>query len=101
MRLPRRNSKLTMLLQDSLGGDAKALMLCCVAPSAVHASETMSSLAFASKVSCVVLRTPQRRLEDASEGGKKATTGGGGAAGAAAAAGRGVSGLPRPSAAKR
>ena len=45
-----RNSKLTMLLQDSLGGDAKALMFCNVAPVAVHAGDTFSSLAFASKV---------------------------------------------------
>jgi hypothetical protein len=46
----RRNSKLTMLLQDSLGGDAKALMFCNVAPAALHAGDTFSSLNFASKV---------------------------------------------------
>ena len=45
-----RNSKLTMLLQDSLGGNAKALMIANLAPSPVHATETLSSLAFASKV---------------------------------------------------
>ena len=45
-----RNSKLTMLLQDSLGGDAKALMFCNVAPVALHAGDTFSSLNFASKV---------------------------------------------------
>lgn len=45
-----RNSKLTMLLQDSLGGDAKALMFCNVAPVVAHAGDTFSSLAFASKV---------------------------------------------------
>ena len=50
---PRRNSKLTMLLQDSLGGDSKALMFCNVAPVAVHAADTFSSLAFASKVRTV------------------------------------------------
>jgi Kinesin motor domain len=48
-----RNSKLTMLLQDSLGGDAKALMFCNIAPVALHAGDTFSSLNFASKV-----RTP-------------------------------------------
>lgn len=46
----RRNSKLTMLLQDSLGGNAKALMIANLAPSPAHATETLSSLAFASKV---------------------------------------------------
>ena len=45
----RRNSKLTMLLQDSLGGDAKALMIANLAPSPAHAQETLSSLAFAAK----------------------------------------------------
>ena len=45
-----RNSKLTMLLQDSLGGNAKALMIANLAPAPAHASETLSSLAFASKV---------------------------------------------------
>ena len=59
-----RNSKLTMLLQDSLGGDAKALMFCNLASSATHATETLSSLGFASKVSNVVLRTPQRKFQD-------------------------------------
>jgi hypothetical protein len=39
-----------MLLQDSLGGNAKALMIANLAPSPAHATETLSSLAFASKV---------------------------------------------------
>ncbi len=39
-----------MLLQDSLGGNAKALMIANLAPSPAHAAETLSSLAFASKV---------------------------------------------------
>jgi hypothetical protein len=39
-----------MVLQDSLGGNAKALMIANLAPSPVHATETLSSLAFASKV---------------------------------------------------
>ena len=43
-----------MLLQDSLGGDSKALMFCNVAPVAAHAGDTFSSLAFASKVCALV-----------------------------------------------
>lgn len=52
-------------VQDSLGGDAKALMFCNLAPQPLHVSETLSSLAFASKVSSVVLKTPTRRVEEA------------------------------------
>ena len=54
-------------MQDSLGGDAKALMFCNLAPQPLHVSETLSSLAFASKVSSVVLKTPTRRVEEAKE----------------------------------
>jgi hypothetical protein len=52
-------------MQDSLGGDSKALMFCNLAPQPLHVSETLSSLAFASKVSSVVLKTPMRRVEEA------------------------------------
>ena len=44
-----------MLLQDSLGGDAKALMFCNIAPVALHAGDTFSSLNFASKVRMLCL----------------------------------------------
>ena len=40
-------------------------MLCNVAQPAVYAQETLSSLVFAAKVSNVVMKTPQRHLEDA------------------------------------
>lgn len=56
-----------MLLQDSLGGDAKALMFCNLASTAMHATETLSSLGFASKVSNVVLKTPQRKFQELKE----------------------------------
>lgn len=45
--IPYRDSKLTMLLQDSLGGTSKALMIACVSPSAVYAEETLSTLNYA------------------------------------------------------
>jgi kinesin family protein C2/C3 len=48
--VPYRNSKLTFLLQDSLGGDAKTLMFCNVSPSTSSEQETICSLQFAQRV---------------------------------------------------
>lgn len=45
--IPYRDSKLTMLLMDSLGGTSKALMIACVSPSSEYAEETLSTLNYA------------------------------------------------------
>ena len=45
--IPYRDSKLTMLLMDSLGGTSKALMIACVSPSSEYVEETMSTLNYA------------------------------------------------------
>ena len=47
--IPFRDSKLTMLLQDSLGGTSKALMIACVSPSEVYIDETLSTLNYATR----------------------------------------------------
>ena len=47
--IPYRDSKLTMLLMDSLGGSSKALMIACCTPSAKYYEETLSTLNYATR----------------------------------------------------
>ncbi|XP_050221136.1 kinesin-like protein KIN-1 [Mercurialis annua] len=44
--IPYRDSKLTRLLQDSLGGNSRTALLCCCSPSPSNAAETLSTLRF-------------------------------------------------------
>merc|ERR1719410_96580 len=48
--VPYRNHELTQVMQDSLGGSAKALMFTNLAPGGCHREETLTSLKFAQRV---------------------------------------------------
>jgi len=59
--IPFRNSKLTSLLRDSLGGQAKTLMMIQVNPSKKHMAETIRTLEFAQRVGKICLKAYGRK----------------------------------------
>ncbi|KAG0486424.1 hypothetical protein HPP92_008519 [Vanilla planifolia] len=61
--VPYRNSKLTQVLQSSLGGHGKAVMFVQISPDAKSYSETISTLKFAKRVSGVELGVARSNKE--------------------------------------
>ncbi|KAK8299998.1 hypothetical protein V6Z12_D05G357200 [Gossypium hirsutum] len=51
--IPYRDSKLTFLLQESLGGNAKLAMVCAISPAQSCKSETFSTLRFAQRAKAI------------------------------------------------
>ncbi|KAL6600494.1 hypothetical protein ACP70R_045294 [Stipagrostis hirtigluma subsp. patula] len=47
--VPYRDSKLTRLLQDSLGGNSKTVMIACISPADINAEETLNTLKYANR----------------------------------------------------
>ncbi|KAK9819286.1 hypothetical protein WJX74_000555 [Apatococcus lobatus] len=52
--VPYRDSKLTRVLQDSLGGNAKTALIICCSPCMSNAGETLSSLRFGARAKGII-----------------------------------------------
>lgn len=65
--VPYRNTRLTHLLQDSIGGDAKLLILLCVAPAQRYITESLQCLGFGARARQVQRGQTKRRLPSSAE----------------------------------
>ena len=52
--MPYRDSVLTQLLSDSLGGNSRTTMLAALSPAAINFDETLSTLRYASRARQIV-----------------------------------------------
>lgn len=64
IHIPYRDSKLTRLLQDSLGGNTRTILLACVAPTVLHSAETISTLSFADRAKNVMVKVKANVIVD-------------------------------------
>lgn len=62
-----RDSKLTRLLQDSLGGNAITYMIACVTPAEFHLSETLNTVHYAQRARNIQSKPQIQRTSDESE----------------------------------
>ena len=51
--IPYRDSKLTRLLQDSLGGNTKTVMIAAISPADYNYDETLTTLRYASRAKMI------------------------------------------------
>ena len=71
--IPYRDSKLTRILQDSLGGNSRTTMIACVSPAETNYEESLNSIKYASRArniknKAVVNRDPNSLLIDSLRG---------------------------------
>ena len=62
--VPYRDSKLTRLLQDSLGGNTRTILIACVAPTSIQEADTFSTLQFADRAKSVMVRVRANLMVD-------------------------------------
>lgn len=65
--VPYRDSALTRILQNALGGNSKTIMICALSPATINFEETLSTLRYADRAKkiqnkAVVNESPQERL---------------------------------------
>ncbi|PWN29997.1 kinesin-domain-containing protein [Jaminaea rosea] len=61
--IPYRDSKLTRLLQDSLGGNAVTMMIACVAPTEYNVGETINTLQYANRARNIKNKAERNEVE--------------------------------------
>ncbi|KAG0147379.1 hypothetical protein CROQUDRAFT_656109 [Cronartium quercuum f. sp. fusiforme G11] len=61
--IPYRDSKLTRLLQDSLGGNAHTLMIACVSPTEYNLNETLNTVKYANRARNIKNRAEVNAIE--------------------------------------
>ena len=59
--VPYRDSKLTRLLQDSLGGNSRTLMIACISPTDRDFMETLNTLKYANRARNIKNKVSHRR----------------------------------------
>jgi hypothetical protein len=64
LHVPYRDSKLTRVLQDSLGGNTRTVLITCIAPTVLHASESSSTLQFADRARNVMMKAKANMVID-------------------------------------
>ena len=65
--IPYRDSKLTRLLQNSLGGNTRTILIACIAPTSLHTVETMNTLAFADRAKSIMIKVRANTVVDDKE----------------------------------
>ncbi|CAO3619422.1 unnamed protein product [Mucor hiemalis] len=64
IHVPYRDSKLTRLLQDSLGGSATTLMIACASPVEYNLAETLNTLQYANRARNIKNKSEKNQVEE-------------------------------------